>query len=91
MKDFEKEKREIERNSKEILNKVKEEKVPRLVQPQSGEITNINHSGDGDIYIPDVDGLKAENKCLKKAIQEKERVIAILKEEIELLKGMIRE
>lgn len=90
MTNFSKKQEEIERSTKDVLGKISSSKIPRLVQPQSGTITN--NFSEGDIYISDNTALLSEIKCLKKSLQEKERIIAVKDEEIELLrKGMIKD
>lgn len=89
MTDFKSKKEESERNTREAIEKVQGKKIPRLVQPQSGTITNNTYFSEGDIYTPDNVALRAEIKCLKKSLQEKERIIAVLKEEIELFKKIL--
>lgn len=89
MTDFSKKQEEIEKITKDALGKLSNKKTPRIVQPQSGTITN--NFSEGDINISDNTALIAEIKCLKKALQEKERIISVKDEEIELLKGLIKD
>jgi len=88
MTNFRKKQEAAESNTKKILGKIaNNNKTPRLVESQNGIITN--NFSEGDIYMSDDAALKFENKCLKKSLEEKERIISALKEEIELLKEML--
>lgn len=84
----EEKKKRIEQANRDALESLNKNKSARLIQHQSGRITNVNHVVEGNIYASDNKALRSENECLKKALQEKERIISILEEEIELFKSM---
>jgi len=83
-------KKEIEEITKKAIDNLDKKKSPdaRLTQNQNGEIINITHAGDGDIYVEsDCPKLLIENKYLKKLIRAKDEEIEILKDQRDSLKN----